>query len=81
MPLARTTISIEKTTLDRFFRAYPASKRSQIIQRLIERELDHDCDRLARAAEQVEANFDFQTVREDSERWEVATSADGLETT
>jgi len=80
MPLARTTISIEKTTLDRFFRAYPAGKRSQIIQRLIEQDLEHQRDRLARAAEQVETDSNFHTVREDGERWERATAADGLDT-
>jgi hypothetical protein len=80
MPLARTTIWIERTTLDRFFRAYPAGKRSQIIQRLIEQDLDHHRDRLARAAEQVETDFDFQTVREDGERSERAIAADGLDT-
>jgi metal-responsive CopG/Arc/MetJ family transcriptional regulator len=79
MPLARTTISIEKTTLDRFFRAYPAGKRSQIIQRLIEQDLDPHRDRLARAAEQVETNSEFQTIREDGERWELATAVDGLD--
>jgi hypothetical protein len=79
MPLARTTISIEKTTLDRFFRTYPAGKRSQIIQRLIEQDLDHHRDKLARAAEQVETDSDFRTVREDGERWERATAGDGLD--
>ncbi len=80
MPLARTTISIDKTTLDRFFRAYPAGRRSQIIQKLIEQDLDHQRDRLARAAEQVETDPDFQTVREDGALWEQATARDGLET-
>ena len=80
MPFARTTIWIERTTLDRFFRGYPAGKRSQIIQRLIEQDLDHHRDRLVRAAEQVETDFDFQTVREDGERSERARVADGLDT-
>jgi len=80
MPLARTTISIDKTTLDRFFRTYPAGKRSQIIQRLIQQDLDHQLDQLARAAQEIETDPDFQTVREDSELWERATVADGLDT-
>ena len=80
MPLARTTISIEKTTLERFFRAYPAGKRSQIIQRLIEQDLDHQAGELARAAEQVETEPEFETVREDGAVWERATTADGLDT-
>ena len=80
MPLARTTISIDKATLERFFRAYPAGKRSQIIQRLIQRDLDHQLDQLARAAEAIETHPDFQTIREDSELWERATAADGLDT-
>ena len=80
MPLARTTISIDKTTLDRFFRVYPAGKRSQVIQRLIQQDLDHQLDQLARAAQEIETDPDFQTVREDSELWERATVADGLDT-
>jgi hypothetical protein len=80
MPLARTTISIDKTTLDRFFRAYPVGKRSQIIQQLIEQELTRAQDRLARAAEQIETHPDFKAVREDSELWEHATAVDGLDT-
>ena len=80
MPLARTTISIEKTTLDRFFRAYPPGKRSQIIQRLIEQDLAYQQDRLARAAQEIETHPDFQTVREDSALWERATIGDGLDT-
>ena len=39
MPIARTTISIERTTLERFFRAYPPGKRNVVIQGLIERDL------------------------------------------
>jgi len=80
MPLARTTFSIDKTTLDRFFRAYPAGKRSQVIQRLIQEDLAHQLDRLARAAEDIERHPDFQTVRDDGELWERATVADGLDT-
>jgi hypothetical protein len=80
MPLARTTVSIEKTTLDRFFRAYPVGKRSQIVQRLIEQHLDHHRDRLARAAEQVEADSDFQTIRVVGVCWERATAVVGLKT-
>ncbi len=80
MPLARTTISIEKTTLDRFFHAFPAGKRSNAIQRLIEQDLDGRLDQLARAAELVETHPDFQTVREDGALWEQATAADGLDT-
>lgn len=80
MPLARTTISIDKATLVRFFRAYPAGKRSQVIQRLIQQDLDHQHDMLARAAEDIETHPDFQAVREDSELWERATVADGLDT-
>ena len=80
MTLARTTISIDKATLDRFFRAYPAGKRSQIIQRLIERDLRDQHDQIARAAELVETHPDFQTVREDSALWERATALDGLDT-
>ena len=79
MPLARTTISIEKATLDRFFRAHPPGKRSQIIQRLIEQDLAREHDRLERAAEDVENHPDFQTVREDSALWERATVSDGLD--
>ncbi len=79
MPLARTTISIEKATLDRFFHLYPAGKRSQVIQRLIQQDLDQQTDRLARAAEDIETHPDFQTVRDDSELWERATAADGLD--
>jgi hypothetical protein len=79
MPLARTTISIDKTTLDRFFRAYPPGKRSQIIERLIQQDLARQQDRLARAAELVETHADFQSVREDSELWEHASAADGLD--
>jgi hypothetical protein len=81
MPLARTTISIDKATLDRFFRAYPPGKRSRIIQRLIEQDLTREHDRLARAAEQVENNSVFLTVREDSALWEHATAGDGLDPT
>ena len=80
MPLARTTISIDKPTLDRFFRTYPAGKRSQVIQRLIQQDLDHRLDQLAHAAQEIETHSDFQTVREDSELWERATVADGLDT-
>jgi len=80
MPLARTTISIDKATLDRFFRAYPPGRRSQIIQRLIEQDLSREHDRLTRAAEHVETHPDFQTVREDSELWEHAVAGDGLDT-
>jgi hypothetical protein len=80
MSLARTRISIEKTTLDRFFRAYPVGKRSQTIQRLIEQDLDYYVDRLARTAEQVESDSEFHAVREEGERWERATDADGLDT-
>lgn len=79
MPLARTTISIEKTTLDRFFQAYPAGSRSQIIQRLIERELESQHDEMARAAALVENDPAFQTVREDGALWESATLKDGWE--
>ncbi len=80
MPLARTTISIDKATLDRFFRAYPAGKRRQIIQRSIERELADQLDRLARAAEQIETVPDFQTVREDGALRGRAAAIDGLDT-
>ena len=79
MSLARTTISIDKATLDRFFRTYPAGKRSQIIQRLIEQDLGARHDQLARAAEMIEANPDFQTVHDDSALWERATASDGPE--
>ena len=78
LSLARTTISIDKTTLDRFFHAYPAGTRSNIIQRLIEKDLDTQLDQLARAAELVESHPDFQNVREDSAYWERATVHDGL---
>jgi metal-responsive CopG/Arc/MetJ family transcriptional regulator len=80
MALARTTISIEKTTLDRFFRAYPAGKRSQVIQRLIQQDLESQHDKLSRAAQEVETYADFQTVREDGDLWERATASDGLDT-
>ena len=80
MPLARTTISIDKTTLDRFFRAYPAGKRSQVIQRLIQQDLESQQDRLSRAAQEIETHPDFQTVREDGALWERATGADGVDT-
>lgn len=79
MALARTAISIDKTILDRFFHAYPAGKRSHIIQRLIERDLDGQLDKLARAAELIETHPDFQIVREDSALWERATATDGLD--
>jgi hypothetical protein len=78
MPLARTTISIEKDTLDRFYRAYPAGKRSQVIQRLIERDLQAKNDHLGRMARMVETDSAFQTVRDDSALWEAATQTDGL---
>jgi hypothetical protein len=78
MPLARTTISIEKNTLDRFYRAYPQGKRSQIIQQLIERDLDQKTSHLARMAQRVETDPAFQTVHEDSALWERATASDGL---
>ena len=81
MPLARTTTSIDNTTLDRFFRAYPAGKRSQIIQRLLEQDLSARDDQFACAAEMIEANPDFQTVHDDSALWERATASDGLERT
>ena len=80
MPTARTTISIDKTTLDRFFRAYPAGRRSQVIQRLIQQDLDGRLAQLTHAAEQVETHPDFQTVREDCALWERATATDGLDT-
>jgi hypothetical protein len=80
MPLARTTISIEQTTLDRFFRVYPPGKRSQTIQRLIEQDLAHQQDRLTRAAEEIETHPDFQIVREDGVLWERATGGDGVDT-
>ena len=80
MPLARTTISIDKTPLDRFFRAYPAGKRSQAIQRLIQQDLDRQFDKLTRAAQEVESHPDFQTVRDDGALWERATGVDGLDT-
>jgi len=78
MPLARTTISIDKATLDRFYRAYPAGKRSRVIQQLIERDLEDKNDRLARVAEMVETDPAFQTVRDDGALWEAATLTDGL---
>jgi hypothetical protein len=78
MPLARTTISIEKDTLDRFYRAYPAGKRSQVIQQLIERDLEAKNDHLGRMARIVETDPAFQTVRDDSALWEAATQTDGL---
>ena len=78
MPLARTTISIDKATLDRFYRAYPAGKRSQVIQQLIERDLEAKNDHLGRMARIVETDPAFQTVRDDSALWEAATKTDGL---
>jgi hypothetical protein len=78
MPLARTTISIDKATLDRFYRAYPAGKRSQVIQQLIERDLESKNDHLGRMARIVETDPAFQTVRDDSALWEATTQTDGL---
>lgn len=80
MPTARITVSIDKAALDRFFRAYPAGRRSQVIQRLIEQDLDGRLAQLTRAAEQVETHPDFQTVRDDCALWERATAPDGLDT-
>jgi hypothetical protein len=77
MPLARTTISLDKATLDRFNRAYPAGKRSQVIQQLIERDLEARSDHLGRMARIVETDPAFQTVRDDSTLWEAATQTDG----
>jgi hypothetical protein len=74
----RTSISIEKDTLDRFYRAYPAGKRSQVIQRLIELDLEAKNDHLGRMARIVETDPAFQTVRDDSALWEAATQTDGL---
>ena len=81
MPFARTTISIEKTTLDRFFRTYPAGKRSQVIQKLIESDLDDRNAHLARMAHCVESDPAFQTMHEDMALWERATASDGLSET
>ena len=78
MPLARTTISIEKDTLDRFYRAYPVGNRSQAIQNLIEKDLADQASHLARVARLVENDPAFKTVRDDSSLWERATAADGL---
>ena len=78
MPLARTTISIEQTTLDRFYHAYPPGKRSQVIQRLIEQDLADQSDHLTRMAKLVETDPAFKTVRADSKLWGRATAADGL---
>ena len=79
MPLARATISIEKATLERFYRAVPAGRRSQVLQRLIERELEERRERLMSAAEAVENDPDFAAVREDEALWERATISDGLD--
>jgi hypothetical protein len=68
------TISVDKSTLDRFFLAYPPGKRSQIIERLIQQDLARQQDRLARAAELVETHADFQTVRDDGQMWEQAAA-------
>ena len=78
MALARTTISIEKSTLERFYRAYPSGRRSQIIQQLIERELADMTDRLSKMAEWVESDPAFQVVHQDGALWEQATANDGL---
>jgi hypothetical protein len=77
MPLASTTIAIQKSTFGRFFRAYPEGKRSQIIQGLIEKDLESRQERLALAAENVESDPSFQAVRDDRLR-ERATAGDGL---
>ncbi len=79
MPVARTTITIDKATLDRFFQAYAPDKRSQVIERWIQQDLARRQDTLARAAELVETHPDFQAVRDDGEFWERATGADGLD--
>jgi hypothetical protein len=79
MPLTRTTISIEKATLDRFYREYPAGKRSKVIQALIERDLDGKKQHLASMAQMVETDPAFQTVREDAALWEAVTRNDGLD--
>ena len=78
MTLARTTISIEKTTLDRFFHAYPAGKRSQVIQKLIETNLDDRNAHLARMASFVESDPAFLTMHDDMALWERTTAGDGL---
>jgi len=77
--IARTTVSIDKSTLDRFFSAYPRGKRSQIIERLIQQDLARGQDGLSRAAELVETHADFQTVRDDGQLWEQASASDGLD--
>ena len=79
MPLARTTISIEQATLDRFFRAYPAGRRSQVIQTLIERELSDQAAHLTRMAQRVETDPAFKAVRDDMALWASATEGDGLD--
>lgn len=79
MPLARTSISIDQSVLDRFYRAYPAGQRSQAIQRLMERDLADNIDALTLAAQTVETHPDFQTAREDAALWEAAAGRDGLE--
>ena len=78
MPLARTTISIEQTVRERFFRAYPVGKRSQIIQTLIERDLSSQTDHLARIVLMVDNDPAFAMVRQDMELWERTTAGDGL---
>ena len=79
MPLARTTIAIDKATLDRFFRTYPAGKRSAVIERLIARNLEERESALANAARLVETDPAFATVLADSALWEASTTRDGLD--
>ena len=76
---ARRAISIEKETLNRFFRAYPAGQRSRVIQEMIEARLRSDDNSLARAVDLVETHADFAEVRSDSELWEASTSLDGFD--
>ena len=78
MPLARTTISIDQDTLDRFFRAYPNGRRSQVIQSLIEKDLADQAAHLTEMARLVETDPAFAEARDDMALWEDATASDGL---
>jgi hypothetical protein len=70
MPRSRATITIEKSTLERLRRAVPKGRRNLFLQRLIERELDEQCERQSRGDEALEADNDFTNVGENEAFWQ-----------
>ena len=78
MAAVRASYSIEPGVLYKFNEMVPPGERSQVVQRLIEKELADQQQRLEAIAEEFETHPDFAQARADAAAFD-ATAADGLD--